>query len=47
VFVNPGCQNRTVKASIVKFLIVVAIGFAIVLAIVLFGHSTTPVTAAT
>ncbi len=34
------------NASIVKFLIVVAIGLAIVLAIVLFGHSTTPVSVA-
>jgi hypothetical protein len=34
------------KASIIRFLIVVAIGVAIILAIVLFGHSTTPVSVA-
>ena len=45
VFVVTYCQNLAMKASIIKFLIVVAIGFVIIAAIVLFGHSTTAVSA--
>jgi hypothetical protein len=43
VSIDPERQNLTMKVSLIKMLIGVAIGLAIVLIFVVFGHSTTPV----
>jgi hypothetical protein len=43
VFIVSERQNLTMRASIIRFLFVVAIGFAIILVIALFGDSTTSV----